>query len=119
VPAAAGIPVTHRGVAHEVVVVSGHVPPDDPSSLVNWPALGQLRGTLCVLMGLKNLGPIADALIRYGRPASTPVAVIQEGTTSRQRTVRATLDTVADQAAGLHPPVIVVIGAVVTTIEPS
>ncbi len=117
VPAAAGIPVTHRGVAHEMVVVSGHLPPDDPASLVNWPALAQLRGTVCVLMGLKNLGPIAAALMRYGRPADTPVAVIQEGTTGRQRTVRATLDTVAERALELQPPVIVVIGGVVTALD--
>ena len=53
-PEAAGIPVTHRGVAHEFVVVSGHVPPEDPSSLVDWPALARLRGTVCVLMGLRE-----------------------------------------------------------------
>src|SRR5205814_7025926 len=62
-PAAAGIPVTHRAVAHEVVVVSGHVPPDHPDSLVDWSALARLRGTLCVLMGLKNLPAITAALL--------------------------------------------------------
>src|SRR5690606_12318333 len=55
VPAAAGIPVTHRGVAQEFVVVSGHVPPDHPESLVDWAALARLRGTLCILMGLTHL----------------------------------------------------------------
>ncbi len=65
-PAVAGIPVTHRGVAHEFTVVSGHVPPDDPASLVDWPALARMRGTLVVLMGLKNLPAIAAALVAAG-----------------------------------------------------
>ena len=90
VPALAGIPVTHRGVAHEVVVVSGHLAPDDPESLVDWPALARLRGTVCVLMGLANLPAIAAALIGHGRDPDTPVAVVQDGTTAAQRTVRAT-----------------------------
>src|SRR5207244_8183756 len=109
VPAAAGIPVTHRGVAHELVVVSGHLPPDHPQSLVDWPALARLRGTLCVLMGLANLAAIADTLLANGKPAQTPAAVIQEGTTEAQRVVRATLGTVAADAsaAGIRPPAIV------------
>src|SRR4029450_9721361 len=60
VPAAAGIPVTHRGITHEVVVVSGHVGPDDPRSLVDWPALGRLRGTVVVLMAVGRLAAIAE-----------------------------------------------------------
>src|SRR5947199_305481 len=78
VPAAAGIPVTHRGVAHEFVVVSGHVAPDDPRSLADWPLLAGLRGTLCVLMGLNHLPAIADVLIEHGRPPDTPAALIQD-----------------------------------------
>src|SRR4029450_10429457 len=70
-PALAGIPVTHRGVAHEFTVVSGHVPPDSPESLVDWPALARLRGTLVVMMGLKNLPKIADRLVSGGRAADT------------------------------------------------
>jgi uroporphyrin-III C-methyltransferase / precorrin-2 dehydrogenase / sirohydrochlorin ferrochelatase len=117
-PAVAGIPVTHRGVAHEFVVVSGHVAPDDPASLVDWPALATLRGTLVVLMGLKNLPAIAHALLRHGRPGETPAAVVQEGTTGTQRVLRTTLDKVADEAAaaGVRPPAVVVIGEVVTTL---
>jgi len=114
-PAAAGIPVTHRGIAHEFAVVSGHVPPGDPQSLVDWPALARLRGTLVVLMGLKNLPLIAGALVAGGRAADTPVAVVQEGTTATQRTVRADLATIAEATrdAGIRPPAIVVIGPVV------
>src|SRR5262249_49486129 len=55
VPAMAGIPVTHRGVTHEFVVVSGHVSPDDPRCLVNWAALGRLRGTLILLMAVERI----------------------------------------------------------------
>ncbi|MFU8873540.1 uroporphyrinogen-III C-methyltransferase [Micromonospora sp. SL4-19] len=115
VPAAAGVPVTHRAVAHEFTVVSGHVAPDSPASLVRWEALAGLRGTLVVLMGLKNLAAISATLVAHGRPAETPAAVVQEGTTSGQRTLRSTLGAVAADvaAAGLRPPAIVVIGDVV------
>jgi uroporphyrin-III C-methyltransferase/precorrin-2 dehydrogenase/sirohydrochlorin ferrochelatase len=120
-PAAAGIPVTHRGVAHEFTVVSGHLPPEHPSSLVDWPALGRLRGTLVVLMGLKNLPAIAAALRAHGRPPRTPAAVVQEGTTGAQRTVRATLGDIAGEvrAAGLRPPAVLVVGDVVTVLGPA
>jgi uroporphyrin-III C-methyltransferase/precorrin-2 dehydrogenase/sirohydrochlorin ferrochelatase len=115
VPAAAGIPVTHRGVAHEFVVVSGHVAPDDPRSLADWPALATLRGTLCVLMGLNHLPAIVEVLIEHGRPVDTPVAVIQDGTTGAQRVVRGPLRDIADLVAieRIHPPAVVVIGGVV------
>lgn len=120
VPAAAGIPVTHRGVAHEVVMVSGHVAPDDPTSLVDWPALGRLRGTLVLLMALQRIGAFADVLITNGRYAGTPVAVIADGTTRSQRVLRSTLaDVAADVAeAGIGPPAIVVIGDVVALRAP-
>jgi uroporphyrin-III C-methyltransferase/precorrin-2 dehydrogenase/sirohydrochlorin ferrochelatase len=115
VPAVAGIPVTQRGVAHEVVIVSGHVPPGDPGSLVDWPALGRLSGTLCVLMGLKHLAAITAALRDAGRAEQTPAAVIQDGTTAGQRVVTGTLATIADdvRTAGLRPPAVVVVGGVV------
>ncbi|MEV8515951.1 uroporphyrinogen-III C-methyltransferase [Dactylosporangium sp. NPDC051484] len=115
VPSAAGIPVTHRGVAHEFTVVSGHLAPDHAESLVDWAALARLRGTVCVLMGLKNLPAIAAVLQEHGRAPDTPVAVIQEGTTRDQRIVRATLSTVADatKEAAMRPPAVIVIGPVV------
>ncbi|MBM0238686.1 uroporphyrinogen-III C-methyltransferase, partial [Micromonospora sp. ATA32] len=114
-PAAAGIPVTHRAVAHEFTVVSGHVAPDSPDSLVQWPALARLRGTLVVLMGLRNLAAITTTLIAHGRPPLTPAAVVQEGTTGSQRVLRSTLaDVAADvQAGGLRPPAVVLVGDVV------
>jgi len=114
VPAVASVPVTHRGVAHEVVVVSGHVAPGDPSSLVDWAALGALRGTLVLLMAVERVGQFAAALMSGGRASSTPVVVVQEGTTRGQRVLRSTLDKVADDvvAEGIRPPAIVVIGPV-------
>ena len=96
VPAAAGVPVTHRGVAHEFVVVSGHVAPDDPASLVDWSALGRLRGTLVLLMAVERIGAFATALIASGRPADTPAVVVQEGTLRAHRAVRSTLEKVAE-----------------------
>ncbi|WP_431909210.1 uroporphyrinogen-III C-methyltransferase [Micromonospora carbonacea] len=118
-PAAAGVPVTHRAVAHEFTVVSGHVAPDSPASLVRWEALAGLRGTLVIMMGLKNLAAIAGTLIGHGRPADTPVAVVQEGTTGGQRSLRSTLGTVAADVAeaGLRPPAVVVVGDVVTALD--
>ncbi|WP_405765831.1 uroporphyrinogen-III C-methyltransferase [Actinacidiphila glaucinigra] len=119
VPAAAGIPVTHRGVAHEFTVVSGHVAPEDPRSLVDWAALARLRGTLVLLMAVERIGPIAAALVAHGRGADTPVAVIQEGTTAAQRRVDATLATVAERVAaeGVRPPAVIVVGEVVAVGE--
>ncbi|MET7752611.1 uroporphyrinogen-III C-methyltransferase [Micromonospora sp. NPDC005367] len=120
VPAVAGVPVTHRAVAHEFTVVSGHVAPDSPASLVRWDALAALRGTLVILMGLKNLAAISATLVAHGRPAQTPVAVVQEGTTGAQRTIRSTLGAVAADvtAADLRPPAVVVVGDVVTALTP-
>ncbi|MDI9914616.1 uroporphyrinogen-III C-methyltransferase [Rhodococcus sp. IEGM 1379] len=112
VPSAAGIPVTHRGVTHEFVVVSGHVAPGHPDSLVDWSALAKLRGTIVLLMAVERIELFAAALIEGGRPASTPVIVIQEGTLRTQREVRADLATVAARVKDeeIKPPAIVVIG---------
>ncbi|MFE9254927.1 uroporphyrinogen-III C-methyltransferase [Streptomyces sp. NPDC006879] len=116
VPGAAGIPVTHRGVAHEFTVVSGHVAPDDPRSLIDWAALAKLRGTLVILMGVDKIGAIAATLVEHGRGAQTPVAVVQEGTTAAQRRVDATLATVAETVRDreVRPPAVIIIGEVVT-----
>lgn len=114
VPAAAGIPVTHRGVAHELVVVSGHLPPDHPDSLVSWPELARLRGTLVILMGMKHLPEIVATLIRHGRSPATPAAVVTDGTTPAQQAVRTTLGDLPARARDLAPPAVIVIGEVVT-----
>ncbi|MET8267871.1 uroporphyrinogen-III C-methyltransferase [Micromonospora arida] len=118
-PAAAGIPVTHRGVAHEFTVVSGHLAPDAPASLVRWDALAGLHGTLVILMGLKNLAAITATLIAHGRSPQTPAAVVQEATTGTQRVLRSTLGEVAADllAAELRPPAVVVVGDVVDALD--
>ena len=114
VPAMAGVPVTHRGVNHEFVVVSGHLAPDHPESLVNWNALAQLSGTLVLLMAVERIELFADALIKGGRPAQTPVLVVQHGTTAAERIVHTTLaDAPARiRADAIRPPAIIVIGPV-------
>ncbi|HET8994593.1 MULTISPECIES: uroporphyrinogen-III C-methyltransferase [unclassified Rhodococcus (in: high G+C Gram-positive bacteria)] len=114
VPSAAGIPVTHRGVTHEFVVVSGHVAPGHPDSLTDWGALAKLRGTLVLLMAVARIEQFADALIAGGRPSDTPVAVVQEGTLRSQRVLRADLATVAARVdeEDIRPPAIIVIGPV-------
>jgi uroporphyrin-III C-methyltransferase/precorrin-2 dehydrogenase/sirohydrochlorin ferrochelatase len=115
VPAAANVPVTHRGVAQEFSVVSVHVPPGDPRSTVDWPALAAMQGTLILLMAVERLAAVAETLIHHGRSAQTPVSVIADGTLPTQRTIVATLDTLAASVAedGIRPPAVVVIGEVV------
>ncbi|MGI9206380.1 MAG: uroporphyrinogen-III C-methyltransferase [Rhodococcus sp. (in: high G+C Gram-positive bacteria)] len=114
VPAAAGVPVTHRGVTHEFVVVSGHVAPDHPDSLTDWSALAKLRGTLVLLMAVERIEKFADALTAGGRPVDTPVVVVQEGTLATQRVLRTDLGNVAARVReeGTRPPAIIVIGPV-------
>jgi uroporphyrin-III C-methyltransferase/precorrin-2 dehydrogenase/sirohydrochlorin ferrochelatase len=114
VPSAAGIPVTHRGVTHEFVVVSGHVAPDHPDSLVDWSALARLKGTIVLLMAVERIDAFATVLMAGGRPVDTPVTVIQEGTLRTQRTLRADLQSVAARVKEeqIRPPAIVVIGPV-------
>ncbi len=115
VPALAGVPVTHRAVNHEFVVVSGHVAPDHPDSLVNWPALAALSGTIVLLMAVERIGLFATALMAGGRPGDTSVLVVQHGATTRQRVLRTTLADAAEEmvAQGIRPPAIIVIGGVV------
>lgn len=114
VPASAGVPVTHRATNHEFVVVSGHLPPGHPESLVNWNALAALSGTIVLLMAVERIELFVDALLKGGRPAETPVLVVQHGTTPAQHTLRATLADTPEmvRAEGIRPPAIVVIGAV-------
>jgi len=114
VPALAGVPVTHRAVTHEFVVVSGHVAPGHPESLVNWNALAAMSGTIVLLMAVERIELFAKVLLEGGRPADTPVLVVQQGTTTAQRTLRATLHDAAERIRedGIRPPAIIVIGSV-------
>ncbi|GCD89113.1 uroporphyrinogen-III C-methyltransferase [Nocardioides sp. LS1] len=120
VPAVAGIPVTHRGVAHEFTVISGHLPPGHEESLVNWDAVAGLTGTVVLMMAVQNAPAIAEALVAGGRPASTPVGVICDGTMPGERTVLATLGTLATEleAQRVRPPAIIVVGDVVAVAHP-
>ncbi len=112
VPAAAGIPVTHRRVASGFAVVAGHE--CDGRSDLDWEALSRMP-TLVVLMGLAALPDVVARLRAQGAPADAPVAVIASGTLPEQRTVVGTLDDIAElvDAAGLEPPATIVIGEVV------
>ncbi len=114
VPAYGGIPVTHRGLASSVHIVTGHEKPGKPSSDVDYHALARENGTLVFLMGVSNLEAIAKNLIREGKAEDTPAAVIQEGTTARQKVVAATLGDIGEKAreAGICPPAVFVVGGV-------
>ena len=86
-PAYAGIPVTHRELASGVAFVTGHENPAKPETALDWPALAAFPGTLVFYMGVKALPRIASQLIAGGRPASEPVAVVEQGTLPGQKTV--------------------------------
>jgi uroporphyrin-III C-methyltransferase len=109
VPAAAGIPVTHRGLATSVTVVTGHVG-DGSLGTVDWSSLGRAGGTLVILMGMSEREAIATDLVASGRAPDTPVAVVHWGTTSRQTVVRTTLDQLA--SVDLPAPSVIVVGPV-------
>ncbi len=112
VPAAAGIPVTHRGITSSVLVLSGH---DGPAGIAGQAADAPADATLVILMAVRTLPGVADALVRAGRPARTPAAVVEQGWTPQQRTVTGTLADIADLArvTGIASPAVVVIGDVV------
>ena len=115
VPAYAGIPVTHRGITQDFCVVSAHLDPSHPGATVDWAALAQTTGTLVLMMAVAHLDAVAAELIKRGRDAATPVAVISDGTTPDQQVLTATLGSVAadSASAGVRPPAVVVIGEVV------
>ena len=115
-PALAGIPLTHRGLAADFTVVSGHLDPGRPAGEgIDWPGLAAHGGTLVLLMAMERLDLIAKELIEHGRSPATPAAVVHRATTPQQRVVRARLDQIADLARreGLSAPAVVVIGRVV------
>ena len=115
VPAAAGIPVTHRGITQDFAVISAHLDPSHPGATVDWAALATGPGTLVLLMAVSKLTEVAAELIKRGRDAGTPVAVISDGTTERQQVLVSTLERVAEEAAAqqIQPPAVVVVGEVV------
>ena len=114
-PAYAGIAVTHREVASSFAVITGHEDPTRPETRVDWAALAQGPDTLVVLMGVGNVAEIAERLLAGGRAAETPAAIVEQATTPRQRTIVATLGTLATVAAEqqAQSPAVVILGEVV------
>jgi len=115
-PAYAGIPVTHRGLATAVALVTGHTREDDEGAEdpIDWSALAAFPGTLVFYMGVRQLPRIASSLIAAGRAGSEPVAVVQDGTLPGQRSVHGTLETIAEvvEREQIRPPSVTVVGAV-------
>jgi uroporphyrin-III C-methyltransferase/precorrin-2 dehydrogenase/sirohydrochlorin ferrochelatase len=119
-PAAAGIPLTHRGIAADFTVVSGHLDPGRPAGEgIDWPGLAQGASTLVLLMAMDRLELISAELIRHGRPADTPAAVVHRATLPGQRVLRSTLAGIAAEAAavGIAAPAVVVVGPVVSVLS--
>jgi len=119
VPAYAGIPVTHRGLSSTFAVITGNEDPEKEGSDIDWEKISTGVGTLIFLMGMGNLPAICQRLIRHGRPAATPAALIRWGTTAGQRTLTGTLADIAQRAAreGFANPVVIVVGEVVSLRE--
>jgi len=115
VPAYAGIPVTHRTLASTVTFVTGHEDPMKAESVLEWPRLATVNGTLVFLMGVNNLPTIVEKLLAEGKEPQTPVALIRWGTYMRQQSLTGTLVDIVGKAksVNLHPPTVIVIGAVV------
>ena len=115
VPAYAGIPVTHRRISSSFTVITGHEDPTKPESSINYRALAQVGGTIVIMMGVNQLPEITRQLQKHGIDGAIPAAVIESGTTPRQRTLVGTLDTIADIARNhdIQPPAITVMGDVV------
>lgn len=119
VPAYAGIPVTQRHIASSVAFITGHEASTKTKGTVEWERIAQSVDTLVVMMGIRNLGNIAERLINGGRDPKTPVAIIEKGTTKLQKTITGTLETIEVKARieGIKPPAITIIGKVVNLRE--
>jgi uroporphyrin-III C-methyltransferase len=115
VPECVGIPVTHRAYASQVTMVTGHENPEKSRSTVRWDLLARMEGTLVILMGVKNLSLIVEAMVKGGRSLLTPVAIIERGLQEDQRVVTGTLSDIVEKAAQrkVQPPAVIVIGDVV------
>lgn len=111
----AGIPVTHRDYASSFHVVTGHLRADKAKDPINWQALAQLEGTIVILMGVSNLEHISNELIRYGKAATTPVAIVMWASRNNQRVVTGTLQNIVQVAKEqqVKPPALIVVGEVV------
>ena len=115
VPASAGIPVTHRGAASSVHIITGHEHPGKPSEALDFSVIAKEEGTLVFMMGLRSLGNICDKLIKNGKDAETHVAVVSKGMTAKQKTVFGNLLTIEAEVEKnkIEAPAIIVVGDVV------
>jgi uroporphyrin-III C-methyltransferase len=113
-PALAGIPLTHRELTQGFTVISGHAPPGDPASTLNWRALATANTTLVIMMGVATLPAITEELIKYGLPTDTPAMTVADAAMPSQQAVRGTVADIAalTEEADIKPPAITVIGAV-------
>ncbi len=113
-PAYAGIPVTHRELGSTFVIVTGHTQNGNEEA-IRWESLAKGIDTLAIYMGVGNLSYISEQLTKYGRPASTPVALIHWGTTKDQQTVTGTLETIVEIAKReeIKNPSMIIVGEVV------
>jgi uroporphyrin-III C-methyltransferase len=118
-PAYAGVPVTERGLASLVTIVTGHDDKGCSPEKVNWQALARTGGTLVILMGVKTLRQITGELLAGGLEAATPALAVEWGTLPRQRSVRGTLADIAQRAAqaAIRSPAVIVVGQVVRLAE--
>jgi len=121
VPASVGIPLTHRKYASQVTILTGNEDPTKPGPALDWELLAKSRGTIVILMGVANLGKIADALIRNGKAADTPVAIIERGLRTDRRVTVGSLGSIIAVAGktGVKPPAVIVIGDVVKLYNPA
>lgn len=119
VPAYAGIPVTHRDYASSISIITGHESPDKLDRSIHWDKVTNATGTLIFMMGVSKIGYISEQLIRHGRPAQTPVALIRWGTRAEQDTITGTLEDIEAKviAANFQPPAVIVVGEVVNQRE--
>ena len=113
-PALAGIPLTHRELTQGFTVISGHAPPGDPASTLNWQALATANTTLVIMMGVATLPAITEELIKHGLRADTPAMTVADAAMPSQQAVRGPVADIAalTKEADIKPPAITVIGAV-------
>lgn len=114
-PAAGGVSLTHRGLVHDVSIISGHLRPDHPKSLVNWSAVAGSRGTVVLVMAVRNAQAIAAELLREGMDTNTPVTAVENATLPAQRVVRSSLVQVARDGVDVSAPAVIVLGAAAGT----
>ncbi|MCQ4088182.1 uroporphyrinogen-III C-methyltransferase [Saccharibacillus sp. JS10] len=115
VPAYAGIPVTHRNLASSFSVITGHENPEKLDKMIKWDKVTNATGTLVFMMGVAQIGHITTQLLKHGRPATTPVALVRWGTRAEQETLVGTLEDIAAKVAerDFKPPAVIVVGEVV------